>query len=321
MKVFYTAHASESLYDIMRAMVPPGMTLVTLDRNSDPERYAKIADCEIAIQANATFPASLVAAAPKLQLVIHQGVGYHDTVDLAALKGRGIRLALTADGTAESVAEHTVLLTLAVCRHLVFADKELRQGRFHRHDLRPTSPELTGRTIGYVGMGRIAQAAAERFKAFGTQGIYTNRSGPLPPARERELGVSYRTFDDILRLSDVLTLHVPLGPDTAGMIDAAAIAKMKSGAILINTARGGLIDEQALCEALRSEHLLGAGIDAFAVEPVSPDHPLCALNNVVLTPHYSGGTSDAFRRKMQAIFTNAARFRDGLPLNNEVELP
>ena len=320
MKIFYTAHASEKLYQIMREMVPAGMELVTLTHDSDTERHAKIADCEIAIQASATFPASLVAAAPKLRLVLHQGVGYHDTVDLTALQQRHIRLALTLDGTAESVAEHTVLLILAVCRHLVFADRELRQGRFHRHVLRPVSPELTGRTVGYVGMGRIGQGVAARLKAFGTVGLYCNRSGPLPSARERALGISYRALDDMIRFADVLTLHVPLDQHTRNMIDAAAIAAMKPGAILINTARGGLVDETALCTALRSGHLLGAGLDAFAVEPVSPDHPLCALNNVVLTPHYSGGTIDAFRRKMKAIFENASRFRDGMALQNEVKL-
>lgn len=320
MKLFYTAFGTPALYTLMRALVPAGMTLVTLDRDDDAERHEKIADCEIAIQANATFPASLVAAAKKLKLIIHQGVGYHDTVDLAALKARGIRLALTLDGTSESVAELTVLLVLAVCRHLVYADNELRHGRFHRHSLRPISPELTGRTIGYVGMGRIAQGAAARLKAFGTTGLYCNRSGPLPAARERELGIAHESFDEVVRQADILTLHVPLAADARPMIDAGVIRRMKPGAILVNTARGGLVDEAALHEALACGHLLGAGLDVFAEEPVRPDHPLCRLSNVVLTPHYAGGTLDAFQRKLRSIIDNAARFQRGDDLLNEVQV-
>jgi len=121
-------------------------------------------------------------------------------------------------------------------------------------------------------------------------------------------------------VADILTLHVPLDERTEGMIGASAFHKMKPGSILINVARGGLVDEVALYEALRSGHLLGAGLDAFAVEPVPPDHPLCTLTNVVLTPHYAGGTSDAFRQKMRAIFDNALRYRRGEKLLNEVQL-
>ncbi len=320
MKIFYTAFGTEPVYRLMRDLVPDGLTLITLERDDDNERHAKIADCEIAIQANATFPASLVGAAPKLGLLIHQGVGYHDTVDLAALKARGVRLALTVEGTSESVAELTVLLILAVCRHLVYADNELRQGRFHRHTLRPISPELTGRTIGYIGMGRIAQAAASRLKAFGTAGLYCNRSGPLAADRERDLGIVHRSFDEILRQADILTLHAPLAPNAPPLIDTAALKQIKPGAILINTARGGLVDEAALHQALASGHLLGAGLDVFAEEPVRPDHPLCKLSNVVLTPHYAGGTLDAFSRKMRSIFDNASRFLHGENLRNEVRL-
>jgi D-3-phosphoglycerate dehydrogenase len=137
---------------------------------------------------------------------------------------------------------------------------------------------------------------------------------------ERELSLSYRGLDEVLHEADILTLHVPFAPETEGMIGAAAIRSMKPGAILINTARGGLVDESALCDALTSGHLLGAGLDAFAREPVRPSDPLCALPNVVLTPHYAGGTIDAFRQKMRAIFDNAARFQRGESLLNEVLL-
>jgi phosphoglycerate dehydrogenase-like enzyme len=267
-----------------------------------------------------SFPAELVAAARSLKLLLHQGVGYPDTVDVDALRSRGIRLAVTLDGTSDSAAELTVLLILAVCRHLVYADNELRRGRFHRHALRAVSPELTGRTVGYIGMGRIAKGAAKRLKAFGTTGIYCNRSGPLPQAIEREFGISHSSFERVVAEADILTLHVPLGPATGRLIDAAVLSRMKPGGVLINTARGGLIDEDALCAALKSGHLLGAGLDVFAREPVHPDDPLCALPNVVLTPHYANGTIDAFRHKMRSIFDNVSRFQRGEPLLNEVVL-
>jgi phosphoglycerate dehydrogenase-like enzyme len=319
-KVFYFSHAPENVYAIIREEVPAGLELVTLDADSDDERKRKIADCEAVIVAAKPMRREFVDAAPRLRLLHHQGVGYQDTVDVAALKARNVALALTPAGTTIGVAEHTVMLTLAVCKRLAFADSELRQGRWHINSLRPYSFELFGRTVGYVGMGRIGREAAARFKAFGTAGLYHDPVVRLSADEERALGVSRVPFDELIARADVITLHVPSGKDTRHLIDAAALGRMKPEAIVINTARGTIIDEPALVRALQEGRIAGAGLDVYAEEPFKAENPLAALPNVVLTPHIAAGTRDALKTKMRALFQNVQRFFAGQPMENEVAL-
>ena len=318
-KVLYLSHATPEVYAIIRRELPAGFELLTLDADSDDERRAKAALAEVIVVASTPLRADVIAAATKLRLVHHQGVGHHDTVDGAALAARGIALALTPEGTTNGVAEHAVLLALAVCKRLPYADSELRQGRWHINALRPESRELHGMTVGYVGMGRIGQAVAERLRAFGTTGLYVDDAAPLDTARERELGVSRADFNALLARSDLLSLHLPLTAATRHILDRGAIARMKPGAIVINTARGGLIDEAALHAALVEGRLSGAGLDVFEREPPARDNPLLALRNVVVTPHIAAGTGDALRAKMRALFANVDRFFRGEALVNRVE--
>lgn len=319
-KVFYFSHAPQNVYEIIREEVPPGFELITLAEDADDERKKKLADCEVVIVAARPMSREFVDAAPKLKLLHHQGVGYQDTVDVAALKARNIALALTPAGTSIGVAEHTVLLTLATCKRLPFADSELRQGRWHINSLRPYSFELFGRMVGYVGMGRIGQETAARFKAFGTSGVYFDPHAALPAAREKELGLRPAAFNELLAAADIITLHVPSGEATHHMIDASALNQMKPNAIVINTSRGTVIDETALCQALQEGRIAGAGLDVFEVEPFRPDNPLAAMPNVVLTPHISAGTRDALKTKMRALFKNVQRFFNGEALKNQVKL-
>ncbi|MFT8243359.1 2-hydroxyacid dehydrogenase [Roseomonas sp. BN140053] len=319
-RVFYTAFAPEVVYDAIRRELPADARLVTLSEDSEAERRAAIAGCEVAIMATMFLSAELMAAAPALKLVLHQGVGYQDTLDLDAMRARGIRLAVTPEGTITSVAEHAVLLMLAACRRLPHADAELRAGRFHRLALRPVSRELRGKRVGFLGMGRIGQEVAARLAGFETTGLYFDRSKQLPPEREAAWNLRKAGLEEVLRESDIITLHLPLTPASRGMIDAAAIARMKPGAILINTARGGLVDEEALADALEDGRVLAAGLDVFEHEPYPATGRLAGLPNVVLTPHLAGGTADAFRDKMRVIGDNISRFRAGQPLRHEILL-
>lgn len=319
-KVFYFSHATENVYAIIREEVTPGFELVTLCDDSNEERFAKITDCEVVIVAARPMSRAFVEAAPRLQLIHHQGVGYQDTVPTDVLKEKNIALALTPAGTTIGVAEHTVLLTLAACKRLPYADSELRQGRWHINSLRPYSFELFGRTVGYIGMGRIGREAAARFKAFGTRGVYYDPYAALPPEREKELGLRRVELDELLLTSDIITLHVPPSDITHHMIDAAALARMKPTAIVINTSRGTAIDEAALCRALSDKKIAGAGLDVFEKEPFEKDNPLAAMPNVVLTPHISAGTRDALKTKMRALFQNIQRYFNCEPLENQVEL-
>src|SRR5688500_9563855 len=207
-RVLYLSHATPELYAIIREAAPARLQVLTLEQDSDEERKAKIADCEVVIVAARPFRKPLIDAAGRLRLVHHQGVGWQDTTDHAVLRARGIALALTPEGTTLGVAEHTVLLVLAVLKLLPYADSELRQGRFHINALRPYSRELAGMTIGYVGMGRIAQAVANRLQPFATRGIFSDPNVPHYPGLER------RDLDSLLAEADMVTLHVPLSPET-----------------------------------------------------------------------------------------------------------
>jgi len=319
-KVFYFSHAPRNVYEIIREEVPPGFELISLNEDSDEERKVKLADCEVVIVAARPMTREFLEAAPALKLLHHQGVGYQDTVDAEALKAHKIALALTPAGTSIGVAEHTLLLSLAVCKRLPYADSELRQGRWHINSLRPYSFELDGRTVGYIGMGRIGQETAARFKAFGTAGIYYDPHAALSPEREETLGLNRVEFNALLAAADILTLHVPSGDATYHMIDEDALKQMKPNAIVINTARGTVIDEAALCRALQEGRIAGAGLDVFEAEPFQPDNPLAAMPNVVLTPHISAGTRDALKTKMRALFQNVQRFFNGEALENQVHL-
>jgi phosphoglycerate dehydrogenase-like enzyme len=311
-RILYLSHATPEVYSIIRAAVPAGFELVTLDENSDEERLGKVAACEVVIVAGSPLRKHVIDAAARLELVHHQGVGWQDTTDHEALKARGIPLALTPEGTTTGVAEHTVLLILAVLKLLPYADSELRHGRFHINALRPYSRELHGLTVGYIGMGRIGQAVAERLVPFATRGIFFD---PMVPQAK---GLVPRTFEEVLREADVLSLHAPLTAQTRHMIGAPQLAQMKRGAYLVNASRGGLVDEEALVAALRSGHLAGAALDVFEAEPLPAGHPLIHLDNVVLTPHIAAGTRDALSTKMRALFANVQRFYNGEPLRNRV---
>ncbi len=319
-RVLYLSHATPEVYAIIRGAAPAGVELITLDADSDDERRTKLADADVVIVAAKPFRRTLIDAAPRLKLVHHQGVGYQDTLDVAALRERGIPIALTPEGTTTGVAEHTVLLLLAACKLLPFADRELRDGRFHINALRPRSREIAGMTIGYIGFGRIGEAVARRLRAFDTQALFCDDAVRLPPETLAALSARQAGFDEVVAGADVLSLHLPLTNETRGLIGAGVIARMKPGAIIVNTARGGLIDEDALAAALRSGHLAAAALDVFAVEPPDISHPLFALPNVVVTPHISAGTRDALTTKMRALFANVERFRRGEPLHNEVPL-
>lgn len=320
-KILYLSHAGEDVYTLIREAAGPRFDVVTLDANDDGERCRKIADCEAVICAATRLTKQHLDAGLRLRVVHHQGVGWQDTTDWEEIRRRGLPLALTPQGTTIGVAEHTILLMLAAAKRLAFADRELRQGRWHVNALRAVSRELHGKTIGYVGMGRIGMAVAERLAAFGCSGIYCDPAVRIPSERERSLGLRAGDLDATLAAADVLTIHVPLTEHTRGLIGRDAIARLKKGAIVVNTARGGIIDEVALAEGLVSGHVLAAGLDVFEHEPPHPDNPLLSMNNVVLSPHISAGTKDAMRQKMDAVFTNLRRFFDGGRLENVVTFP
>jgi D-3-phosphoglycerate dehydrogenase / 2-oxoglutarate reductase len=246
----------------------------------------------IIIRANGAVTARLMDAAPKLKVVGRHGVGV-DAIDLEAAKARGIVVCNTPDANLESVAEQAVGFMLAVSKQILRADTALRQGRWNvRYEY--IGQELFGRTLGLVGMGRIGSRVAE-ICHLGFQMPVLYYDVVAYPALEEKLHAKRVSLEEVLKQADYITLHVPLLPSTKGLIGKDQLAMMKPGAILINTARGAIVDEAALFEAIESGHLGGAGMDVFAAEPTPADNPLLNLEKVVLTPHMAAHTDDALK--------------------------
>ena len=316
-RVLYLARGTEQLYEAVRGYAPDSIELITLESDDPQEVFAALPHCEAVIVATRKLDRAMIAAATGLRLVVHQGVGYHDTMDVAALRERRIPVAVTPNGTPQTVSEHAVMLMLAACRLLPFADSELRQGRFHVNALRLQSQTLAGKTVGFIGMGRIGQATARRLLGWEMSAIYVDPV-PLELAEATHLNLSRVSLPELLERSDIVSLHVPLTEDTRALINASSLERMKRGAVLVNTARGPVVEQAALIAALRSGHLGAAGLDVYEEEPVRADHPLTEFKNVVLTPHIGAATRDTFTAKMQGVFANISRFYVGTPLCDQV---
>jgi glyoxylate reductase len=232
-------------------------------------------------------------------------VGF-DNVDLAAAEARGIWVTNTPGVLTDATADLAFGLLLAAARRIPESERFLRAGRFDGWaPLLFRGADLFGATLGIVGLGRIGQAMARRARAFGMRIVYAGRRA-VDAEVERALEARRVELDELLATSDFVSLHCPLTPETRHLIDAGALARMKKGAILINTARGPIVDEAALVDALRSGHLAGAGLDVFEREPAV--HPgLLELENVVLTPHTGSATMGTRRRMAELVCENLER--------------
>lgn len=255
--------------------------------------------------------AELLERAPRLRVVANAVVGY-DNVDLAACRARGVVVTNTPDVLTESSADLVWALLLATVRRLPQAEASLRAGEFHGWGFWDyIGGDLTGATLGIFGMGRIGRAVARRAAPFGMEVQYASRTR-LPPDEEAELGARWVDWDTLLTTSDVLSLHAPLTPETRHRLDAAALRRMKPGSYLVNTARGALVDEAALVEALRAGPLAGAGLDVYEREPEV--HPgLLELPNVVLLPHIASATRETRTRMAMLAARNAHAVLSGRP--------
>ena len=229
-------------------------------------------------------------------LVVRMGAGY-DTVDVAEATRRGVIVANMPANIPEEVSDHAIALFLACLRRLVPQTLALRSGRWDPYLSYPAM-RLRGQVLGLVGCGRIARKVVKKVSGFGLTCIaYDPYADPDEVA---QCGVELVSFDELLRRSDVVSIHAPATEETRGLFDAEVFAKMKPSAILINTARGALIDEPALVAALREGKIRAAGLDVFAKEPVSPDNPLLQLDNVVLTPHIANYSEEGMVDYFQA---------------------
>jgi phosphoglycerate dehydrogenase-like enzyme len=257
-----------------------------------------------------------IALLKRCRLVQLQGVGYDD-IDVKALTAAGIPLASTPEGTVIGVAEHTILLILALYKQLVQVHQSMRQGKFQNIDWRPKSHFLYQKTVGIVGLGRIGRRVAQLVKGFEVKLIYHDAIR-VPEAVEHELGATFVPFETILTEADIISVHTPLTPETKRLFGADEFARMKPEALFINTSRGGTYDMDALYETLCDGHLGGAGLDVFNPEPPPPDHPILQLPNVICTPHIATGTVEAHIEKAKAQFDNFQRVLRGEKPHNMI---
>ena len=252
---------------------------------------------------------------PGLRVVANYGVGY-DRVDVAACARRGVTVTNTPGVLDAATADLAFALLLAARRGVAEGDRFVRRGDWrHGWSTGPLAPEVTGSTLGIVGLGRIGRAVARRARAFEMRIFYTKRT-PLDPATERELGVEHRELDDLLAEADVVSLHAPRTPETEGLLDARRLALLRDGALLVNTARGELVDEPALVRELVSGRI-AAGLDVFVHEPRVPPE-LLDLPNVVLTPHLGSATVETRAAMTRLLVDNLLAAEAGRPLPTRV---
>jgi len=272
--------------------------------DDDTTFYRELPDAEVIWHVLRPLSGADLEKAPKLKLVHKMGAGVN-TIDVETATRLGIAVANMPGANAPSVAEGSVLLMLAALRRLPALDRATREGKGWPSDpsLGETVRDIGSCTVGLVGYGNIAKTVETMVSAMGARVLHTSTRDDGHPG--------WRSLPDLLAESDIVSLHLPLTEQTAGMLDQNALARMKPGAVLVNTSRGGVIDEGALVEALRSGGLAAAGLDVFAVEPIPPDNPLLSLDNVVLSPHVTWYTADTMRRYLEHAVDNCRRIRDG----------
>lgn len=313
MHVVFHYAAGPGLADRLGALAREGLS-VSVCAMSDRDRFARLLPAvESLWHLLEPVTAEVIAAAPRLRLIQKIGVGVN-TIDLQAARARGIAVCNMPGTNTQAVAEMTLLLMLAALRRVRELDAATRAGRGWAlpPDLQDRSGEVCGRTIGLVGCGAVPQRLAPVLQALGARVLFTSRSEKPDAAGER------RPLGELLAESDIVSLHVPLAPDTGRLIDADAIARMKPGAILVNTARGGLIDEAALVDALRAGRIAAAGLDVFETEPVRAGSALLALDNVVCTPHLAWLTRETLERSLAVAVENCRRLAAGEALLHRV---
>ncbi|MFN8185514.1 MAG: 2-hydroxyacid dehydrogenase [Gaiellales bacterium] len=313
MRVVFHYAAGSGLRERLEAFSGDGLEIAVCPEDDDELLARLLAEVEVLWHVLRPLTAEHIAAAPRLRLIQKIGVGVN-TIDLDAARARGIAVCNLPGTNSRAVAELTLALMLAALRRIPSYDRATRdgQGWSLSPDVQDRLGELGGRTVGLVGYGAVPRLLAPILVALGSQVVYTAGSPKHDAVGE------WRSLPELLAEADVVSLHLPLTPQTERLLDAAAFATMRPGAVLVNTARGGLVDEPALVEALRSGHLRAAALDVFAREPVATGSELLSLENVVVMPHVAWLTPETFDRSLELAAENCRRLRSGEALLNRV---
>ena len=301
-KIFVADDVSDSGLQPLR---DAGVTVEKQIKLPTAELLTAVADCDgLVVRSETKVTAEVMDAARNLRVIGRAGVGV-DNIDVPAATARGIVVMNAPDGNTITTAEHTLALLVALARNVAQANTSVKASKWERK--RFIGAELQGKTLGIVGLGRIGRAVASRARAFGMKIVAHD---PFIAAEQaRELEIESASLDEVFSRADFLTVHTPLTNETRGIVGREAFSRMKTGARVINCARGGLIDEAALYEAIISGRIAGAALDVFEQEPPPPDHPLLGLDQVIVTPHLGASTTEA---QEGVAFTVAEQMRDYL---------
>ena len=309
-KILFAPSFPESIVDIARALTPRGFELLIATQGT-PEFYEAAAQAEYYLGLPRAMGNEFFRAAPKLRLIQLTSAGY-DRVDVEAARKAGVLVANNGGANAIAVSEHTIMLILAVLKKLVWHHNNVVAGKWLVGGIGETPMyELAGRLVGIVGLGNIGKKVARRAAAFDARVQYYDVAR-LTEDQEDALGVRFVLLDELLRTSDVVSLHVPLNDRTRHLIGARELGLMRKEAIIVNTCRGPVIDEQALHQALKSGQIAGAGLDVMVEEPPKAGHPLFSLPNITLTPHSAGPTWENWTARFRNGFDNIQRLASGI---------
>lgn len=310
-KILHTASYSGTPWDILRSVVPEGFRVETLD-SLDREcllRQAVDADY-LLVSGRLSIDKEVLESAPHLKMIQRTGVGT-EMLDLDAIKQRGIPVYVNAGVNAQSVAEHTLTLILSCLKQLPRINKQTHSGIWRKQASGLQTRELRGRKVGLVGMGNIGRIVSRMLNAFGAIVLYTDVVRQ-PESVEKDLGLTFcSSFEEMLPLVDVLSFHCPLTPENVEVLNARTLSLMKPGAVVVNTARGKLINPDDLYDALVSGRILSAGLDTHFEEPIKDGNKLLGLENVILTPHIGGLSYEAFHSMMKGAMDNIVAFESG----------
>lgn len=313
MKAVLQYRATPGFRDQISKLETDWLRIVVVEEADKPSFAREMRDADVLLHVLEPVKAATIDAAPNLKLIQKLGIGV-DTIDLDAARRRGIAVCNMPGTNTRAVAELTLLLMLASLRRLTELDAETRIGNgwsLDSHSLDNLS-ELGGREVGLVGFGAVGRCLTPMLQGIGARVIYTDIK------EASDTSATFVSFTHLLSKADIVSLHLPLTADTARIMNAAAFAAMKRGSILINAARGGLVDEAALCDALQTRHLRGAGLDVFPTEPLDAGNPLLKLPNVIVTPHLAWFTRETLARSLGVFAENCQRLRDGQSLVNRV---
>ncbi|WP_261131633.1 2-hydroxyacid dehydrogenase [Bacillus sp. Marseille-Q3570] len=308
-KILYFDDTFDEFKDILLTHTPTGFDLIFWEELTEKEREEQLPKTDYLLVATKKIGEEILSKAKKAKLIQKTGVGM-DNIDLPVAAHHKLPACNTPGANSTGVAELTILLILALYRKLPLINMETKNGNWLMWELRPSSYEMEGKTHGFIGFGNIGREAAKRSKAFGTNIIYYDKFRATSE-QEQQLEAKYLPMEEVLRRSDIISLHIPLLPETKGLIGETELNLMKDNAVLINVSRGGIVQEGALYDALVEHRIAGAALDVWENEPINPENPLLALENLIASPHIGAGTRDTLNRVLHMAFQNIKRVDEG----------